>query len=377
MPYHGIPGKARALHAILSSARDLNARACLVFDGSVRTMTADWVAALARPIVDGEFDFVTPVYVRHPFGGALTKGVVSPLIRALYGLRLRQPAAAEFACTGQLVDHFLHEDLWDRSGSQSGIDIWLATAAASGDRYVTTPAFDARGWAYGLAFAPWSAAHRGPQLLVGDDVPAQHYRPSRRRVPPRPPTLEYPGHMEIRRVSSCGTIRWQDRPVYLTTVLAGEDVALEEIADGIWLVQFGGVRLVRIDERTHAWARYTHTAGSTRFFNTMTLIGTPVGIGVIILIISALLLAKRHWWWTAYLIFTTAAGGLIDLQLKSFFARSRPDLAEALRQASGYSFPSGHAMGSVVCFGALSYLAMRAIPRWRWRADGARMRWSM
>ena len=32
-----------------------------------------------------------------------------------------------------------------------------------------------------------------------------------------------------------------------------------------------------------------------------------------------------------------------------------------LRRANGYSFPSGHAMGSAVAFGALAYLAFRAI----------------
>jgi hypothetical protein len=133
VPYHGIPGKARALHSVLSHARDLTARACVVIDGGVRTVTPDWIVALARPLVDGECDFVSPFYLRHSFEGALTKGVVYPVVRALYGVRLRQPAAAEFACTGELADHFLHEDLWDRSGSQSGIDIWLATAAASGD----------------------------------------------------------------------------------------------------------------------------------------------------------------------------------------------------------------------------------------------------
>jgi transposase InsO family protein len=91
-----------------------------------------------------------------------------------------------------------------------------------------------------------------PHEALGDDVPATHYRPSRRRLPRRLPPLEYPGHLEIRRVSSCGTIGFRHHVVYLTTVLAGEDVALEEIAEGIWIVQFGGVRLVRIDERTHA-----------------------------------------------------------------------------------------------------------------------------
>ena len=131
VPYHGIPGKARVLHSVLTQARDLTARACVIVDGSIRTVTPDWIAALARPVVDGECDLVSPFYRRHAFEGALTKGVIYPVIRALYGVRFRQPAAAEFGCSGQLVDRLLHEDVWERSGSQVGIDIWLATATAS------------------------------------------------------------------------------------------------------------------------------------------------------------------------------------------------------------------------------------------------------
>ena len=133
LPYHGIPGKARALHAILTTARDLDARACVLFDAGVSSVTPDWVEWLVRPVLDHAFDLVAPYYHRHLFEGALTKGVVYPLVRALYGVRLRQPAAAEFACSRALVDHFLDEDLWEREGAQAGIDLWLTTAAASGD----------------------------------------------------------------------------------------------------------------------------------------------------------------------------------------------------------------------------------------------------
>jgi hypothetical protein len=133
LPYHGIPGKARALQATLAKVRDLDARACVIFDGSVSTVTPRWVDWLARPVVEQDFDFVSPYYHRHPFEGALTKGLVYPLVRALYGVRLRQPAAAEFACSGRLIGHFLNEDLWERDGAQIGIDLWLATSAASGD----------------------------------------------------------------------------------------------------------------------------------------------------------------------------------------------------------------------------------------------------
>ena len=123
-----------------------------------------------------------------------------------------------------------------------------------------------------------------------------------------------------------------------------------------------------IDAQTHAWARFTRTPGATLFFTTLTLIGTPVGIGILVLIVSVLLAFRNRYRWAAYLIVTTTVGGLLNLQLKSYFARARPELAEALRNAHGYSFPSGHAMGSAVCFAALAYLAVRTIPRWRHRA---------
>jgi hypothetical protein len=76
---------------------------------------------------------MAPLYHRHPYEGALTKGIVYPMFRALYGVRLRQPAAGEFACSSRLLDRFLNEDLWDREGAQIGIDLWLGASAVSDD----------------------------------------------------------------------------------------------------------------------------------------------------------------------------------------------------------------------------------------------------
>ena len=83
--------------------------------------------------------------------------------------------------------------------------------------------------------------------------------------------------------------------------------------------------------------------------------------------VTALLIAKKRWRWATYLVFTVGTGALLNLVLKTYFQRARPDLAEALRHATGFSFPSGHAMGSMVTFGALSYVAVRALAHWQWR----------
>jgi hypothetical protein len=133
VPYHGIPGKARALQMILTAARDLKASACVIFDAGVTAANPDWIDWLTRPVVEHGFDLISPYYARPPFEGALTRGIVYPLVRALYGVPLRQPAAAEFACSARLVDHFVDEEPWERDGAQLGIDLWLATSAASGD----------------------------------------------------------------------------------------------------------------------------------------------------------------------------------------------------------------------------------------------------
>jgi glucosylglycerate synthase len=132
-PYHRIPGKARALQGILTIARDLGARACVVLDAGIETVTPQWLQWLSEPVLSHGFDLVAPYYRRHPYEGALTKGIVGPMFRALYGVRLRQPAAGEFVCSSRLLDRFLEDDVWDRDGAQVGIDLWLTSAAVSGD----------------------------------------------------------------------------------------------------------------------------------------------------------------------------------------------------------------------------------------------------
>jgi undecaprenyl-diphosphatase len=146
------------------------------------------------------------------------------------------------------------------------------------------------------------------------------------------------------------------------TIAAGD--AFEDLAE---LVQSNNTQLHDIDAKFHDWALYSRTTGSTTFFVTMTIIGTPLPLGILIAIVTAFLVAKKRWRWATYLVFTVGTGALLNLVLKTYFQRARPDLAEALRHATGFSFPSGHAMGSTVTFGALSYIAVRALAHWQWR----------
>ena len=73
--------------------------------------------------------------------------------------------------------------------------------------------------------------------------PAAHYAPSPRPFPRRLPMLEYPPHVELRRVSGRGEITWRTVPLFLSTVLAGEYVSLVETADDEWTIAFGPLTL--------------------------------------------------------------------------------------------------------------------------------------
>lgn len=132
LPYHGRPGRVEALRAILQAARRAGARACAVVDASLHTAQPEWVERLVGPVLTGGLDYVSPYYLRQVNEGAITKGIVYPMVRALYGARLRQPAAGEFGCSARLVEHFLEQDFWDVEQAPVGIDLWLAIAAVCG-----------------------------------------------------------------------------------------------------------------------------------------------------------------------------------------------------------------------------------------------------
>jgi hypothetical protein len=132
LPYHGQPARAAALRAALAEAQTLGARACAVVDAGLESVGPERVAQLVGPVLGEGFDYVSPCYARRARDGALTRGIVYPTIRALYGARLQQPAAAEFGCSAGLVEHLLAQDFWETEQAPAGIDLFLSVAAICG-----------------------------------------------------------------------------------------------------------------------------------------------------------------------------------------------------------------------------------------------------
>jgi hypothetical protein len=129
MPYDGIPGKGSAFRCIFRAAELLGARACVVVDSDLRSITPDWIQLLVAPVLEHGFDYVAPYYLRHKYDGTITNAIVYPLTRGLYGTRVRQPIGGDFGMSGRLAAYYLTRDVWDTDVARYGIDIWMTTTA--------------------------------------------------------------------------------------------------------------------------------------------------------------------------------------------------------------------------------------------------------
>ena len=84
--------------------------------------------------------------------------------------------------------------------------------------------------------------------------------------------------------------------------------------------------------------------------------------------VSAVFLAfRRRWRLVLYLLVTGAGALVMDPILKDLVGRLRPVVAHPIAHGGGNSFPSGHSLGSIVCYGAV-FLVFLPAARGRWRA---------
>jgi glycosyltransferase involved in cell wall biosynthesis len=127
--YRGPAGKGSAFRSIFEAAKRLKVDACMVVDSDLRSITSDWVKYLLEPILEMDYQYVSPLYSRYKYDGTITNNIVYNLTRALYGLRIRQPIGGDFAFVGKLAEHYIDQDVWQTDVARYGIDIWMTTHA--------------------------------------------------------------------------------------------------------------------------------------------------------------------------------------------------------------------------------------------------------
>lgn len=124
----GVMGKGNNLKNLFIAAVELNASAVVVVDADLTSITPRWIQYLGEPLFSG-FNYVCPIYVRHKYDGSITNHIAYPLLRTLYGLRVRQPIGGDFGFSGRMARAFLSEKNWNETVGHFGIDIWMTTIA--------------------------------------------------------------------------------------------------------------------------------------------------------------------------------------------------------------------------------------------------------
>jgi glucosylglycerate synthase len=132
VPFHGVPGRGAALRAAFQVAQRLRARALLLLEADTISATPAWVERLAGPVLQDKGDFVTAAYTRHRYEGTISRLMLAPLVRALYGRRLHHPVGGQLALSARLIEHLLIHPKWSWTGADVS-DLWITgTAIADG-----------------------------------------------------------------------------------------------------------------------------------------------------------------------------------------------------------------------------------------------------
>ena len=144
------------------------------------------------------------------------------------------------------------------------------------------------------------------------------------------------------------------------------------IVAGAWL--FGGITedilhndpLVQIDLTV---SQFLHAHTEPPFTAAMLIVSLA---GSALILIASLALAayfawRRRWYELILLVLAVGGGELLNLLLKAIFSRNRPSFPDPLITLTSFSFPSGHAMVSLIFYGLLAYLIIKRVTAWRIR----------
>ena len=83
---------------------------------------------------------------------------------------------------------------------------------------------------------------------------------------------------------------------------------------------------------------------------------------IVTVVIAAILFLLKKWrtglWYGSSVLI---GAGLLNGGVKELYGRVRPEEIEHLVEQGGYTFPSGHSMGSMIVYGGLLFMILRAL----------------
>jgi hypothetical protein len=132
LSYSGMPAREEAFRSFFAITERMQAKACVVIDANVRSVTAAWMDLLAQPVLEKGADYVAPVFRRQRYEGSLTNNLIAPLTRSLYGKRVACQIGGGYGFSGRLASFYLQKPfLWEGDAARFAIDSWLTTVAVA------------------------------------------------------------------------------------------------------------------------------------------------------------------------------------------------------------------------------------------------------
>lgn len=123
---------------------------------------------------------------------------------------------------------------------------------------------------------------------------------------------------------------------------------------------FDWTRITTQDYRVGALFYNLRTPLRTTIAAIITRIGDVEGQIVITAVMMLVLFIAKKWRTVLWYGLTVLIGAaLLNSGIKNIYQRVRPEEIDHLIEQSGYSFPSGHSMGSIIVFGGIIFLAFR------------------
>lgn len=114
-------------------------------------------------------------------------------------------------------------------------------------------------------------------------------------------------------------------------------------------------RLAQLDVAVLSWLQLHGSESGERVFEFVSWLGAPVLFAVDVAV-AAWLAIRRLWRSFALWVIAIVGGAALDEMLKLSFRRARPSVASEFIHGGSWSFPSGHAMNSLVGYSMLAFL---------------------
>lgn len=118
--------------------------------------------------------------------------------------------------------------------------------------------------------------------------------------------------------------------------------------------------IVSMDYSVNDWTNSIITPWLTEVMKFITMLGNISALIVVISLTIFLLLAGRRYGEAVFFAVAAVTTPILNVGLKSWLQRERPDF-NRLIEVTGFSFPSGHAMGSCVIYGMIGWLLSRLV----------------